>query len=95
MKIRTSHLVSLSQALDILEREWSKDNDDTILPLALYTDLIDLEDRMKREFKPPNNLLDKIDDRWACKTSTCYNTCDSHPCLIQHFLQLQAKGKLP
>ncbi len=28
-------------------------------------------------------LMKRVDDKWACKTDSCHKTCDSHPCLIQ------------
>ena len=36
----------------------------------------DPEQQMKARMKD-------VDDKWACKTDDCHETCDSHPCLIQ------------
>ena len=85
IKIGTHHLVSLSKALDILETEWNKDNDESILPIGMYMDLIDLEVKMKDDLKEKKEypLMKYVDSKWACKTNTCHDTCDSHPCIRQ------------
>ena len=41
-----------------------------------------------------STMMEKVDgNKWGCKSENCYESCDSHPCLIELYYSSQPTVK--